>query len=157
MIELKNAVHSAKIKLGLSNSELSKLIGHSRNYITECLRVGVSTEKQAKIVNKINEAVEVELVGRGISTDREISKYKKELEKAFNDGSIKDFQINASIKEIEQLKQKYKCLNGDFEISKRDRNFMNKELRDKNAIINWLIASNVLLGLALVVKYAGWL
>ena len=41
MIELKNAVNEAKIKLGLSNSELSKLIGHSRNYISETLRIGV--------------------------------------------------------------------------------------------------------------------
>jgi len=49
MIELKNAVNEAKIKLGLSNSELSKLIGHSRNYISETLRIGASTEKQAEM------------------------------------------------------------------------------------------------------------
>ncbi len=177
MIELKNAVHSAKIKLGLSASELSKLIGHSRNYITESLRIGVSTEKQAEIVNKINEAVEVELINRGIATDREIEKYQKKLEKAFNDRSVKDFQINASIKETEELKaalaiskslnnsyericedyiQKIKNISSDFADVSRDKSFMKKELRDKNAIIKLLIASNVLLGLALVVKYAGW-
>ena len=53
MIELKNAVNEAKIKLGLSNSELSKLIGHSRNYISETLRIGASTEKQAEVIGKI--------------------------------------------------------------------------------------------------------
>ena len=66
MIELKNAVNEAKIKLGLSNSELSKLIGHSRNYISETLRIGASTEKQAEVVSKIKEAVSVELVSRGV-------------------------------------------------------------------------------------------
>ena len=66
MIELKNAVNEAKIKLGLSNSELSKLIGHSRNYISETLRIGASTEKQAEITGKIKEAVSVELVSRGV-------------------------------------------------------------------------------------------
>ena len=66
MIELKNAVNEAKIKLGLSNSELSKLIGHSRNYISETLRIGASTEKQAEITGKIKEAVAVELVSRGV-------------------------------------------------------------------------------------------
>ena len=66
MIELKNAVNEAKIKLGLSNSELSKLIGHSRNYISETLRIGASTEKQAEVVGKIKEAVAVELVNRGV-------------------------------------------------------------------------------------------
>ena len=34
MIELKNAVNEAKIKLGLSNSELSKLIGHTVQFQT---------------------------------------------------------------------------------------------------------------------------
>ena len=66
MIELKNAVNEAKIKLGLSNSELSKLIGHSRNYISETLRIGASTEKQAEVIGKIEEAVAVELVSRGV-------------------------------------------------------------------------------------------
>ena len=66
MIELKNAVNEAKIKLGLSNSELSKLIGHSRNYISETLRIGASTEKQEEITGKIKEAVAVELVSRGV-------------------------------------------------------------------------------------------
>ena len=66
MIELKNAVNEAKIKLGLSNSELSKLIGHSRNYISETLRISASTEKQAEITGKIKEAVAVELVSRGV-------------------------------------------------------------------------------------------
>ena len=66
MIELKNAVNEAKIKLGLSNSELSKLIGHSRNYLGEALRVGVSTDKQSEIVAQINKAVEVELINRRV-------------------------------------------------------------------------------------------
>ena len=121
MIELKNAVYSARIKLGLSNSELSKLIGHSRNYITESLRVGVSTEKQAEIINKINEAVEVELVSRGIGNDREIEHLNREIEVLVN-------QL-ATIK---------------------------REMKLQEKVINWLAASNVLLGLALVVKYAGW-
>lgn len=66
MIELKKEINGAKTKLGLSNSELSKLIGHSRNYLSECLRVGVSTEKQSKIAVQINKAVEVELIRRGV-------------------------------------------------------------------------------------------
>jgi len=141
MIELKNAVNEAKIKLGLSNSELSKLIGHSRNYISETLRIGASTEKQAEITGKIKEAVAVELVSRGvgISCDDE----QKQNVRMLN-------------MEVEQLKQKHKCLHGDFEIAKRDKNFMKKKLQDKNLLINWLVASNVFFILFLVAKCAGW-
>ena len=141
MIELKNAVNEAKIKLGLSNSELSKLIGHSRNYISETLRIGASTEKQAEITGKIKEAVAVELVSRGvgISCDDE----QKQNVRMLN-------------MEVEQLKQKHKCLHGDFEITKRDKNFMKKKLQDKNLIINWLVASDVFFILFLVAKCVGW-
>lgn len=141
MIELKNAVNEAKIKLGLSNSELSKLIGHSRNYISEALRIGASTEKQAEVVGKIKEAVAVELVNRGvgISCDDE----QKQNVRMLN-------------MEVEQLKQKHKCLHGYFEIANRDKNFMKKKLQDKNLLINWLMASNVFFILFLVAKCAGW-
>ena len=141
MIELKNAVNDAKVKLGLSNSELSKLIGHSRNYISETLRIGASTEKQAEVIGKIKETVAVELVSRGVgvSCDDE----QKQNVRMLN-------------MEVEQLKQKHKCLHGDFEIAKRDKNFMKKKLQDKNAVINWLVASNVFFILFLVAKCVGW-
>ncbi len=141
MIELKNAVNEAKIKLGLSNSELSKLIGHSRNYISEALRIGASTEKQAEITGKIKEAVAVELVNRGVgmSCDDE----QKQNVRMLN-------------MEVAQLKQKHKYLHGDFEIAKRDKNFMKKKLQDKNLVINWLVASNVFFILFLAAKCAGW-
>ncbi len=135
MIELKNAVNEAKIKLGLSNSELSKLIGHSRNYISETLRIGASTEKQAEITGKIKEAVAVELVSRGvgISCDDE----QKQNVRMLN-------------MEVEQTKN-------DLAIANRDKNFMKKKLQDKNLVINWLVASNVFFILFLVAKCAGWL
>ena len=134
MIELKNAVNEAKIKLGLSNSELSKLIGHSRNYISETLRIGASTEKQAEITGKIKEAVAVELVSRGvgISCDDE----QKQNVRMLN-------------MEVAQTKN-------DLAISNRDKNFMKKKLQDKNAVINWLVASNVFFILFLVAKCVGW-
>lgn len=134
MIELKNAVNEAKIKLGLSNSELSKLIGHSRNYISETLRIGASTEKQAEITGKIKEAVMIELVSRGvgISCDNE----QKQNVRMLN-------------MEVAQAKN-------DLAIANRDKNFMKKKLQDKNLIINWLMASNVFFILFLVVKCAGW-
>ena len=134
MIELKNAVNEAKIKLGLSNSELSKLIGHSRNYISETLRIGASTEKQSEITGKIKEAVAVELVGRGvgISCDDE----QKQNVRMLN-------------MEVEQTKN-------DLAIANRDKNFMKKKLQDKNAVINWLLASNVFFILFLVAKCVGW-
>ena len=134
MIELKNAVNEAKIKLGLSNSELSKLIGHSRNYISETLRIGASTEKQEEITGKIKEAVAVELVSRGvgISCDDE----QKQNVRMLN-------------MEVEQTKN-------DLAIANRDKNFMKKKLQDKNAVINWLVASNVFFILFLVAKCAGW-
>ena len=141
MIELKNAVNEAKIKLGLSNSELSKLIEYSRNYISETLRIGASTEKQAEVISKIKEAVAVELISRGvgISCDDE----QKQNVRMLN-------------MDVEQLRQKHKCLHGDFEIANRDKNFMKKKLQDKNLIINWLMASNVFFILFLIVKCAGW-
>ena len=134
MIELKNAVNEAKIKLGLSNSELSKLIGHSRNYISETLRIGASTEKQAEITGKIKEAVAVELVSRGVgvSCDDE----QKQNVRMLN-------------MEVEQTKN-------DLAIANRDKNFMKKKLQDKNAVINWLVASNVFFILFLVTKCVGW-
>ena len=134
MIELKNAVNEAKIKLGLSNSELSKLIGHSRNYISETLRIGASTEKQAEITRKIKEAVAIELVSRGVgmSCDDE----QKQNVRMLN-------------MEVEQVKN-------DLVIANRDKNFMKKKLQDKNAVINWLVASNVFFILFLVAKCAGW-
>ena len=134
MIELKNAVNEAKIKLGLSNSELSKLIGHSRNYISETLRIGASTEKQVEVVCKIKEAVAVELVSRGvgISCDDE----QKQNVRMLN-------------MEVAQTKN-------DLAIANRDKNFMKKKLQDKNAVINWLVASNVFFILFLVAKCAGW-
>ena len=134
MIELKNAVNEAKIKLGLSNSELSKLIGYSRNYISETLRIGASTEKQAEITGKIKEAVALELVSRGvgISCDDE----QKQNVRMLN-------------MEVAQTKN-------DLAIANRDKNFMKKKLQDKNAVINWLVASNVFFILFLVAKCAGW-
>ena len=151
MIELKNAVNEAKIKLGLSNSELSKLIGHSRNYISETLRIGASTEKQAEITGKIKEAVAVELVSRGVclSNEREIADLRavldisKGLNKAYEKGEV-------------EYVRKIDCLYGDLAIANRDKNFMKKKLQDKNAVINWLMASNVFFILFLVAKCAGW-
>ena len=151
MIELKNAVNEAKIKLGLSNSELSKLIGHSRNYISETLRIGASTEKQAEITGKIKEAVAVELVSRGVclSNEREISGLRATLDisKSLND---------IFAKESEEHAQKIKNLHDDLAIANRDKNFMKKKLQDKNLLINWLVASNVFFILFLVAKCVGW-
>ena len=151
MIELKNAVNEAKIKLGLSNSELSKLIGHSRNYISETLRIGASTEKQAEITGKIKEAVAVELISRGVclSNELEIADLRavldisKGLNKAFEKGEA-------------EYVQKIKNLYDDLSIANRDKNFMKKKLQDKNLLINWLVASNVFFILFLVAKCAGW-
>ena len=141
MIELKNAVNEAKIKLGLSNSELSKLIGYSRNYISETLRIGASTEKQAEVVSKIKEALAVELVSRGvgISCDDE----QKQNVRMLN-------------MEVEQLRQAKNMIYSDLAIANRDKNFMKKKLQDKNLIINWLVASNVFFILFLVAKCVGW-
>ena len=151
MIELKNAVNEAKIKLGLSNSELSKLIGHSRNYISETLRIGASTEKQVEVVKKIKEAVAVELVSRGVgvSNEREIADLRAVLDIS------KNLNIVFEKGETEYMK-KIKNLSNDLAIANRDKNFMKKKLQDKNSAINWLVASNVFFILFLVAKCAGW-
>lgn len=134
MIELKNAVNEAKIKLGLSNSELSKLIGYSRNYISETLRIGASTEKQAEITGKIKEAVSVELVSRGVGV------------------SCDDEQKQ----NVRMLNMEVAQTKNDLAIANRDKNYMKKKLQDKNLVINWLVASNVFFILFLVAKCAGW-
>ena len=164
MIELKNAVNEAKIKLGLSNSELSKLIGHSRNYISETLRIGASTEKQVEITGKIKEAVAVELVSRGLPTDcLNKDHYERELQ-------AKHFEIievekvsDSRWDQLQEQKQNVRMLNmevaqtkNDLAIANRDKNYMKKKLQDKNAVINWLVASNVFFILFLVAKCAGW-
>lgn len=151
MIELKNAVNEAKIKLGLSNSELSKLIGHSRNYISETLRIGASTEKQVEITGKIKEAVVAELISRGVgvSNKREVADLRATLD--ISKGLNKAFEKG----EAEYVK-KIKNLYDDLAIASRDKNFMKKKLQDKNLLINWLVASNVFFILFLVAKCAGW-
>ena len=164
MIELKNAVNEAKIKLGLSNSELSKLIGHSRNYISETLRIGASTEKQVEITGKIKEAVAVELVSRGLPTDcLNKDHYERELQ-------AKHFEIievekvsDSRWDQLQEQKQNVRILNmevaqtkNDLAIANRDKNYMKKKLQDKNAVINWLVASNVFFILFLVAKCVGW-
>ena len=58
--------------------------------------------------------------------------------------------------EIEQLKQAKKLTDNDLAIANRDKNFMKKKLQDKNAVINWLVASNVFFILFLVAKCVGW-
>lgn len=54
MLELKKKIEQGMTELKLSKSGLSKAIGYSRNYLSECLRVGVSTEKQGVIIGKID-------------------------------------------------------------------------------------------------------
>ena len=151
MIELKKTVNEAKIKLGLSNSELSKLIGHSRSYISETLRIGASTEKQAEITGKIKEAVMIELVSRGVgvSNARDIADLRATLD--ISKGLNKAFEKG----ETEYVK-KIKNLHDDLAIANRDKNFMKKKLQDKNLLINWLVASNVFFILFLVAKCVGW-
>lgn len=171
MIELKNAVNEAKIKLGLSNSELSKLIGHSRNYISETLRIGASTEKQAEITGKIKEAVAVELVNRGLPTEfLNKDHYEQELRskhyeiieiEKLSDARIDQIEeqkqnVRMLNMEVEQLKQAKKLTENDLAIANRDKNLMKKKLQDKNTVINWLVVSNVFFILFLVAKCAGW-
>ena len=184
MIELKNAVNEAKIKLGLSNSELSKLIGHSRNYISETLRIGASTEKQAEITGKIKEVVAVELVSRGVcgigstiersqdvTSDFVRKDYHEQEMRAKHYETIEIEKVSDSRweqlqeqtqnvrmlnMEVEQLKQAKKLTDNDLAIANRDKNFMKKKLQDKNAVINWLVASNVFFILFLAAKCAGW-
>ena len=134
MIELKNAANEAKIKLGLSNSELSKLIGHSRNYISEILRIGASTEKQEEITGKIKEAVMIELVSRGVGIPCDDE--QKQNVRMLN-------------MEVAQTKN-------DLAIANCDKNFMKKKLQDKNLAINWLVVSVVFILFLLTVKCAGW-
>ena len=152
MIELKNAVNEAKIKLGLSNSELSKLIGHSRNYISEALRIGASTEKQSEITGKIKEAAAVELVSRGagVSNEREIADLRAVLDISKN--------LNSAFEKGEtEYVKKIKNLYNDLAIANRDKNFMKKKLQDKNAVINWLVATIVFLLFLLTAICVGWL
>lgn len=174
MIELKNAVNEAKIKLGLSNSELSKLIGHSRNYLSEALRVGVSTDTQNAIVISLNAAVKNELINRGIynpdcsidvSCGQDKSVMSEWVSKAYHEQEITKLRITLDISKglnkayengSEEHVQKIKNLSNDLAIANRDKNFMKKKLQDKNLLINWLVASNVFFILFLVAKCAGW-
>ena len=164
MIELKNAVNEAKIKLGLSNSELSKLIGHSWNYISETLRIGASTEKQAEVISKIKEAVSVELVSRGLPTEfLNKDHYEQELRKKHYEIMEVEKLSDSRWEQLQEEKQNARMLNmeveqtkNDLAIANRDKNFMKKKLQDKNLLINWLVASNVFFILFLAAKCAGW-
>ena len=47
----------AREKLGVSNAQLSGMIGHSNNYISESLRLGRSTETQENIIALIDSVI----------------------------------------------------------------------------------------------------
>ena len=47
----------AREKLGVSNAQLSEMIGHSKNYIGESLRLGRSTETQENIIALIDSVI----------------------------------------------------------------------------------------------------
>ena len=146
------------------------MIGHSRNYISETLRIGASTEKQVEITGKIKEAVAVELVSRGVcgvssSIERSQDVTSDFVRKDYHEREISDLRATLDIskglnKAYEKGEgdhvQKIKNLYNDLAIANRDKNFMKKKLQDKNAVINWLVASNVFFILFLVAKCAGW-
>ena len=47
----------ARDKLGVSNAQLSGMVGHSNNYISESLRLGRSTETQENIIALIDSVI----------------------------------------------------------------------------------------------------
>lgn len=57
MQKLIEKVAEARGKLGVSNAQLSGMIGHSKNYISESLRLGRSTETQENIIALIDSAI----------------------------------------------------------------------------------------------------
>ncbi|MEG2271527.1 MAG: helix-turn-helix transcriptional regulator [Acinetobacter sp.] len=57
MQKLIQKVAEAREKLGVSNAQLSAMIGHSKNYISESLRLGRSTETQENIIALIDSAI----------------------------------------------------------------------------------------------------
>lgn len=154
MIELNKAVNDAKVKLGLSNSELSKLIGHSRNYLSEALRVGVSTEKQAEIVSDIKKAVELELINRGVigknalidvSCGQDQSVMSEWVSKAYHEQEMRlkhneimhvESLSDSRWDQLQEQKQNVRMLNMEVEQLKQDRNKLVGDLaianRDKN-------------------------
>lgn len=170
MIELKNAVNEAKIKLGLSNSELSKLIGHSRNYISETLRIGASTEKQTEITGKIKEAVAVELVSRGVCGvsssiergqdvtsdfvrkdyhEQEVNRLEQACRENIN-GIDKWFKISNEVTgELKEQKQNVRMLNMEVEQLKQVKKITDNDLaianRDKNYMKKKLQDKNLLI------------
>ena len=57
MQKLIEKVAEAREKLGVSNAQLSGMIGHSNNYISESLRLGRSTETQENIIALIDSVI----------------------------------------------------------------------------------------------------
>ena len=57
MQKLIEKVAEAREKLGVSNAQLSEMIGHSKNYISESLRLGRSTETQENIIALIDSVI----------------------------------------------------------------------------------------------------
>ena len=57
MQKLIEKVAEAREKLGVSNAQLSGMVGHSNNYISESLRLGRSTETQENIIALIDSVI----------------------------------------------------------------------------------------------------
>ena len=65
-------------------------------------------------------------------------------------------QLQEQTQNVRMLNMEVAQAKNDLAIANRDKNFMKKKLQDKNAVINWLVASNVFFILFLVAKCVGW-
>lgn len=100
MLKLKKKIEQGMAELKLSRSGLSKAIGHSRNYLSECLRVGVCTEKQSEIIGKIDKLLKPKTISIGVS-DKE-------------DESLAYISLNYHNQEVGMLKSANAVLHGEI-------------------------------------------
>lgn len=104
MLKLKKKIEQGMTELKLSKSGLSKAIGHSRNYLSECLRAGVSTEKQNLIIGKIDDLLKPKEISIDVSDVEDEQHYSQWVGKAYHDQEIAKLK-KANIDLIQEVKE----------------------------------------------------
>lgn len=158
MLELKKKVEQGMTELKLSRSGLSKAIGHSRNYLSECLRVGVSTEKQNLIIGKIDDLLKPKEISIDVSDVEDEQHYSHWVGKAYHDQEVaklkaEKLEIIQDVKDAEAYSQRLVKEKSDLQKANID---LIQEVKEMEGIKNaWRFSAWFTFAVLLVSAYMG--
>ena len=154
MQHLKLTIEVAMKKLNISQSELSRRLGKTRNYLAEIKRVGCTTDKQKELIAMINHVI----CGEVFKSDDQIIAELSERLSEEQDKNAELIAENHRLKRIiDDADEKYKSVNDDLVEQKKWGNHLWKKAesfedlyREKHNQLNLAIGV-IVLGLACLV------